>query len=159
MSTPVTSLFFFKPIIGGEGCLRGGRATGDQGGLVRPNGCPATRQPLKHQGCLVWHRFHEKRASRSGGESERALCPDVCVPFETARCDRDNIFASRGQPDGHRRANFKWEQCQSEHRHGWVRFWSCVGLCWQRHGLPPSRPCGLVWASSRRGSEASRSDG
>ena len=45
MSTPVTSLFFFKPIIGGGGCLRGVWADGAGRGKAAPPQPPSLGRP------------------------------------------------------------------------------------------------------------------
>lgn len=45
MSTPVTSLFFFKPIIGGGGCLRGVWALGAGRGKAAPPQPPSLGRP------------------------------------------------------------------------------------------------------------------
>ncbi|KAL2223738.1 UNVERIFIED_CONTAM: hypothetical protein Sindi_3001000 [Sesamum indicum] len=61
MSTPVTSLFFFKPIIGGGGCLRGSGRTGRAGARRPP------RSPQASAVLMAW----AVRQRDSGGALER----------------------------------------------------------------------------------------
>ncbi|KAL0381909.1 UNVERIFIED_CONTAM: hypothetical protein Slati_4563100 [Sesamum latifolium] len=71
MSSPVTSLFFFKPIIGGGRCSRGGLGAGGGQGQGGPPAAPGPRPPPWLGRGLCWPCFGENPASFSGGALER----------------------------------------------------------------------------------------
>lgn len=80
--------------------LEGGLGAGGGRGPGGPPASPRPRQPLRLGRGLCWPRFGEKRASRSGGELERATCGVVCGRCLRALGVGGNVFCSQGQTAG-----------------------------------------------------------
>ncbi|KAL2224345.1 UNVERIFIED_CONTAM: hypothetical protein Sindi_3133700 [Sesamum indicum] len=135
MSTPVTSLFFFKPIIGGGGCLRGSGRTG-RAGARRPPRSPQASAVLMAWAWLVLALFWRRESGKGTPAGRLSGGLRCCVrPMPICIVCAECLPVRNGKPSG---ASFDCDLLKhGQHKPRPSKGWSVGPL--MLVGLPPHK--------------------